>query len=223
MIFAEKLQILRKSRGFTQEELSEKLHVSRQAVAKWESGQGYPDIANLIQLSTLFHVTVDYLVKDQECSVSIGGTEICDVSKLIAFRLEASRATYAGYSNKCDPIRLDSYDYHYEKGPFAYHDTYVGGECFAGEEAIWKNGKAVYAMNYCGRVISDPFSGDFLKEALRAVTSDYPYRGPLFYQSGEYTYTTKVSGDLHWFQGFEEIYHKDTKVYECFYHGGLLK
>lgn len=48
MIFSEKLQLLRKSKGQTQENLAEKLDVSRQAVAKWESGQAYPDIGNLV-------------------------------------------------------------------------------------------------------------------------------------------------------------------------------
>ena len=43
----------------TQEELAEKLSVSRQAVAKWESGQVYPEITNFIQISNLFNVTVD--------------------------------------------------------------------------------------------------------------------------------------------------------------------
>ena len=51
MIFSEKLQILRKNKGYTQEALADKLGVSRQAVAKWESGQIYPDISNLIQIS----------------------------------------------------------------------------------------------------------------------------------------------------------------------------
>ena len=53
MVFSEKLQILRKNRGLTQEELAEKLGVSRQAVAKWESSLVYPDIYNLIQISNL--------------------------------------------------------------------------------------------------------------------------------------------------------------------------
>ena len=57
MIFSEKLQLIRKNKGLTQEELAEKLSVSRQAVAKWESGQGYPEITNFIQISNLFHVT----------------------------------------------------------------------------------------------------------------------------------------------------------------------
>ena len=56
--------MIRKNQGITQEQLAEKLDVSRQAVAKWESGQVYPDINNLIQISNLFHVTVDYLVRD---------------------------------------------------------------------------------------------------------------------------------------------------------------
>ena len=71
MIFSEKLQILRKNKGYTQEALADKLGVSRQAVAKWESGQIYPDISNLIQISDLMSVSVDYLVKDQDCVVSI--------------------------------------------------------------------------------------------------------------------------------------------------------
>ena len=71
MIFSEKLQILRKNKGYTQEALADKLGVSRQAVAKWESGQIYPDISNLIQISDLMSVSVDYLVKDQDCTVNI--------------------------------------------------------------------------------------------------------------------------------------------------------
>lgn len=51
--FSEKLQLIRKNRGLTLEELAEKLSVSRQAVAKWKSGQVYPGITNLIQISNL--------------------------------------------------------------------------------------------------------------------------------------------------------------------------
>ncbi|MBR6852113.1 MAG: helix-turn-helix transcriptional regulator, partial [Lachnospiraceae bacterium] len=90
MIFSEKLQILRKNKGYTQEALSEKLGVSRQAVAKWESGQVYPDIANLIQISELMNVSVDYLVKDQECAMSIKAYDDPDLDELISFRLEAN-------------------------------------------------------------------------------------------------------------------------------------
>lgn len=125
--------------------------------------------------------------------------------------------------NETDSTRLDSHDYRYEKGAFVYHDTWVGGEQFAGEEAIWKNGKSVYAMNYMGRVLDEKFSGNFLKEALRNADSDMPYRGPEYYQSEEYLYICKVSGDFTWFQGYEEIYYTDKQVYECYFHGGLMR
>ena len=223
MIFSEKLQLLRKSKGFTQEELSEKLSVSRQAVAKWESGQVYPDITNLIQISNLFNVTVDYLVRDQECMISVSQDTPTDFEELISFRLEAIVNTYAGFMNETESTRLDSHDYSYSNGPYTYHDTYVGGEQFAGEEAIWYEGKAQYAMNYAGRVLDQQFSGDFLKEALRKADRSMPYRGPEYFQSGEYTYKCKVVGDFTWFQGYEEIYCGEIKVYECYFHGGIMK
>ena len=223
MIFSEKLQLLRKSKGFTQEELSEKLSVSRQAVAKWESGQVYPDITNLIQISNLFNVTVDYLVRDQECMISVSKDTPTDFEGLISFRLEAIVNTYAGFMNETESTRLDSHDYSYSNGPYTYLDTYVGGEQFAGEEAIWYEGKAQYAMNYSGRVLDQQFSGDFLKEALRKADRSMPYRGPEYYQSGEYTYKCKVAGDFTWFQGYEEIYCGETKAYECYFHGGIMK
>ena len=56
--FSEKLQLIRKNRGLTLEELAEKLSVSRQAVAKWKSGQVYPEITNLIQISNLLDAEV---------------------------------------------------------------------------------------------------------------------------------------------------------------------
>lgn len=223
MIFSEKLQILRKNKGYTQEALADKLGVSRQAVAKWESGQIYPDISNLIQISELMNVSVDYLVKDRNCTVNIKDSSDTDLDELIAFRLEANVNTYAAFMNETDASRPSSHDFRYQNGNYMYHDTYVGGEKFAGEEAIWKNSVPVYAMNYMGRVIADGFSGNFLKEALRAADEKMPYRGPEYYQSGEYTYRCNVTGDFTWFQGYEEIYQGDIKVYECVFHGGLMK
>lgn len=223
MNFSEKLQILRKSKGLTQETLAEKLNVSRPAVAKWESGQAYPDISNLIQISDIMNVTIDYLVRDQQCMISVSSDETTDLDELISFRLEANVNTYAAFMNETQSTRLDSHDFRYESGDYTYHDTYVGGEQFAGQEAIWKSGKAQYAMNYIGRVLEKEFNVNFLKEALRAADRKMPYRGPEYYQSGEYTYKCAVNGDFLWFQGYEEIYWHDKKVYECFFHGGTIK
>lgn len=223
MDFSQKLQALRKGRGFTQERLASELNVSRQAIAKWEAGTGYPDVSNLVQLSELLHVTVDYLVKEQECSVAPIQREEGDRAELIAFRLRAARCTYAAWMNQAEATRLDSHDFHYEEGPYCYHDTYVGGQQFDGQEAIWKNGRAVYAMNYLGRVLGETFSGNFLKEALRHASEEMPFRGPAEYQSGEYRYKCQVTGDVAWFQGQEEIWCRDEKVFECLFHGGLMK
>ncbi|MGI6578489.1 MAG: DUF5680 domain-containing protein [Eubacteriales bacterium] len=222
MIFSEKLQLLRKNKGLTQEEMAEKLDVSRQAVAKWESGQVYPDISNLIQISNLLNVTIDFLVRDQECTLNVPSNTTTNLDKLIDFRLEANKNTYAASMNETSSTRFDSHDFQYTNGPLSYHDTYLGGEHFAGEEAIWQDGKAVYAMNYMGRVLEERFSGNFLKEALRRADKNMPYRGPEYYQSGEYLYKCKVVGDFTWFQGYEEIYCNEVKVYECYFHGGLI-
>ncbi|MBP5697271.1 MAG: helix-turn-helix transcriptional regulator [Treponema sp.] len=223
MIFSEKLSILRKNKGLTQEGLAEKINVSRQAVAKWESGQAYPDISNLIQISDLMNVTVDYLVRDGECMMNVLPGENPDLDQLIQFRLEANVNTYAAFMNEVASTRLDSHDFRYENGDYVYHDTYVGGEQFAGEEAVWKSGKSIYAMNYLGRVLSKEFSGNFLKDALRHADKKMPYRGPEHYEDGEYIYKCSVNGNFEWFQGYEEIFWREKKVYECYFHGGLTR
>ena len=64
MTFSDKLIALRKKAGWSQEELAERLNVSRQSVSKWESAQSMPDIDKILQLSSLFSVTTDCLLKD---------------------------------------------------------------------------------------------------------------------------------------------------------------
>ena len=66
MIFADKLITLRKKAGWSQEELAEKLGVTRQSVSKWEGAQSVPDIDKILQLARLFGVTTDYLLKEEQ-------------------------------------------------------------------------------------------------------------------------------------------------------------
>ena len=68
MKLSEKIANLRKQNGLSQEDLAEKLDISRQSVSRWESGSAMPDASNLIQLSTLFDVTTDYLLNDDYVS-----------------------------------------------------------------------------------------------------------------------------------------------------------
>ena len=65
MTFNEKLLSLRRKSGLSQEELAEKLDVSRQAVSRWENGETLPDAQNLLVLSDIFGVTIDYLLRNE--------------------------------------------------------------------------------------------------------------------------------------------------------------
>ena len=62
MKLSDKIVRLRKSNGMSQEELADKLGVSRQAISRWEMGTAMPDATNILQLSRLFQVTTDYLL-----------------------------------------------------------------------------------------------------------------------------------------------------------------
>ena len=66
MNMADRIQYLRKSKGISQEELADKVGVSRQAVSKWESEQSTPDLEKIIILSEFFEVTTDYILKGVE-------------------------------------------------------------------------------------------------------------------------------------------------------------
>ncbi len=65
MIISDKILYLRKKIGYTQEELAEKLNVSRQSVSKWESAQSIPDVSKIMEMSKIFSVSTDYLLKDE--------------------------------------------------------------------------------------------------------------------------------------------------------------
>ena len=65
MKLSDKITQLRKSNGWSQEDLAEKLNVSRQAISRWEGAAAQPDAANILQLSRLFGVTTDYLLNDE--------------------------------------------------------------------------------------------------------------------------------------------------------------
>ncbi|MCL2235168.1 MAG: helix-turn-helix domain-containing protein [Defluviitaleaceae bacterium] len=63
MNFNEKLQILRKQKGMSQEQLAEMVGVSRQSVSKWETGESTPDLSTLVRLSEIFGASTDYMLK----------------------------------------------------------------------------------------------------------------------------------------------------------------
>lgn len=224
MNFQEKLVILRKEKGLSQEELAEQLGISRQAVAKWELGQSYPEIDNMIALSNLFKITIDRLLKSEgDCSLQFMKDKQPTTKGLLEFLLKAKTNTYAANGTLANSCRISSHDYKYSEGEYHYLDSYFGGEKFIGEEVVWKNQIPAWSMNYTGRVLGEGFSGDFLKEALKLVPAECPYRGPSVYHKGDYSYHCIVNGSFEWYQGYEEIFLHNEKVYECYFHGGSIQ
>jgi len=95
MDFGEKLTTLRKSREWTQEQLAEQLNVSRQSVSKWEGGQVVPDVEKIVELSTIFDVTVDYLLKPSEIDELSVKTEILEQQQKKMLEREQKRTQNA--------------------------------------------------------------------------------------------------------------------------------
>lgn len=81
MDIAERLQDLRKKAGYSQEQVAEQLGLSRQAVSKWESGQGKPEIDNIVKLMELYGVSADYILLGIENSTPTPATEKKKLSK----------------------------------------------------------------------------------------------------------------------------------------------
>lgn len=82
--FGARLARIRKSKGMTQEEVADKLHVSSQAVSKWENDASYPDIDGLLALADLFDVTVDELVgKSKETPRLVPQEERKDIKNMV--------------------------------------------------------------------------------------------------------------------------------------------
>lgn len=219
------LQFLRKRNGYSQEQLADKLGIARQTISKWETGQATPELGGLILLSELYSVTIDRIVKgNDECNISLCHNTGIDINEIINFLLLAKKNTYAASTSQTKSSRTNSHDFCYENNSgYAYYDSYLGGECFAGEEAVWLHDNPIWSMNYHGRVIGEHFNVDFLKEALMTVPEELPFRGPEIYTKGDYHYHCKVAGEFIWFQGYEEIFYQDKKIYECYFHGGTVR
>lgn len=105
MILGEKIILLRKQNNLTQEELAEKLNVSRQSVSKWEMGTSIPDINKILLISEVFGVNIDYLLKDNIESIEysddteIGNNKIVileEANEFLKLNVNKSKKT-AGY------------------------------------------------------------------------------------------------------------------------------
>lgn len=80
-MLSEKIYTLRRKNGLSQEQLAEKLGVSRQAISKWEGGLSTPELDKLRALSECFQVTIDELTSDQPLTAAISNTEDANTTK----------------------------------------------------------------------------------------------------------------------------------------------
>lgn len=223
MEFKEKLQLLRTTMKLSQEELANKLAISRQSITKWENGQSFPDIQNLIQLSEIFKVSIDRLVKENDtCMVNLFDNENYPKQDIRTFLVRAKKSTYAAGENEILSSKPNSHDFRYEEGDYLYMDNYLGNQKFIGEECIWIKNNPVWAMNYYGQSLNENFNISFLKDVLSHVSVSMPFRGPEFYQKGDYIYQCQIQGGFECFTGEEKIYCKQEKAYICTFHGGII-
>lgn len=144
--------------------------------------------------------------------------------RIIKFLCRAKKSTYACGDAKENsiPCRNKSHDFEYVEGNLKYLDSYLGSQKFSGEEIVWEDDVAIWSMNYIGRVLDEDFSGSFLKEVLSNVPEEYPYRGPMEFRKDDFVYKCTFKGNIEWFDGYEEIFKENKKVYEAYFHGGIL-
>ena len=142
---------------------------------------------------------------------------------LVEFLIKAKRSTYAGDGNEVEASRPGSRELRYVKNNLEYVDWYFGSDCFIGEEALRQDNQVIWVMNYSGRKLSEKCDYGFLKKALLLVPLEKPFRGPNSYTDSEYKYKCDSKGDFDWFSGYETIELQGEVVYECYFHGGIVK
>lgn len=105
MKLPEKIQLLRKREGLSQEQLAEQIGVSRQAISKWEAGQSTPELNNILMLCDIFHVTADELLSE-ECDLSYNSDNVSQeylpVPTTAPSQIENMFCTSCGRENRAD-------------------------------------------------------------------------------------------------------------------------
>lgn len=146
-------------------------------------------------------------------------------TELRSFLVEAKQNNCAaGGDTQAEPSRLGAKDYPYVNDNYPYLDSYVGELDFAGQEVVWKDGSAVWAMNYFGATITliEGFP-EFLFAALKQVSPEAPFRGSAHYSSASFKYVCRWNGDLGKFNGEEQIIYQGKVIFSLLFHGGYVK
>lgn len=144
------------------------------------------------------------------------------------FIIEAKAATYVGNGQNAAPSRLGAHDLTYERGGWAYRDSYFGGTDFLGQETVWQSGNPVWAMNYYGYILRPELidarqAGMVIKQALTLLYAQKRFLGGFSHTVGAFVYQDNVSGSYLRFHGVEHIEVDGVQAYQLRYHGGLVR
>ncbi len=113
----------------------------------------------------------------------------------------------------------------FEKGSWKSHDNFFGGEPYGGRLIVFYERKAVWMMVYYGWVEKGFNIGDIygvLKNALKLMPLDYPFRGPEEYKEGDFVYSNSWKGEVDRYSGEEQISKNGQLAFKTFYFGGLV-
>ena len=142
------------------------------------------------------------------------------------FLVDSNNAGYAGGEEKKWIKESDgSTTIPFERGSWRSHDNFFGGEPYGGRTVVFYEGKPYWMMVYYGWVEegiqTDPIYG-VLRNALKQMPEDYPFRGPKKFKDGEYTYSNSWEGEVDRFSGEEQITQGEKLIYKANYIGGLV-
>ena len=151
-----------------------------------------------------------------------------DLDQLHDFILSAKAASYVGGGQPVEACRAKSHDLAFSQGLFRYLDSYFGGSDFIGEEVVYEEELPVWGMNYYGTIlkpekITAAEAGAMIRASLAPMYALGRFLGGWNHKLGDLVYHDSSNGDLTHFTGYEWIERDGEKVYELFYHGGLIR
>ncbi len=152
-----------------------------------------------------------------------------DAKELCKFLVKAKKSGYVagGLSTATKIIGDDkSTTLIFGSGDWKYNDNYFGGEPFGGREIVFFKDQPIYIMVYYG-CINDSVSNiervyNMLRNALKLIPEDKPYRGPTKYNDGDFPYKNSFTGEVDNFFGVETISEKGKENYKARYVGGFI-
>jgi len=147
--------------------------------------------------------------------------------ELEEFLVKAKNNSYANNKKEANVLIDGCKEFIFKDFEWFYCDRYFGFNPFIGEEIVYKNDVPFWGMNYHGSILSKNIDAkelyEFLKKSMRQIKIEKPFRGPNYFKEGEWEYRNNNNGSIDKFDGLEEIYFQEDKVYELKYAGGFIK